>query len=265
MATYVIGDIQGCFTTLERLLERIGFDPARDRIWITGDLVNRGPQSLEVLRWASALGDRVITVLGNHDLHLLARAAGVRKPKMSDTLDAILEAADRDVLLDWLAHRPLLHRENDAVLVHAGLLPEWSIELAEALAWEGQDALRSRDRARTLTSLYYKRRPNQWSRGLKGHGRLQLIFDGFTRLRTCSERGELCLDYSGPPQGAPRGCKPWYELRPAGEKVTFFFGHWAALGLYRGERAIGLDSGCVWGGALSAYRLEDGTVFQEKR
>src|SRR3989304_5042828 len=153
MATYAVGDVQGCFTTLERLLRRIEFDPGRDRLWLVGDLVNRGPSSLEVLRWAKSMSKSVTAVLGNHDLHLIARAEGLREPRKRDTFDDVLEAPDRDALLEWLIGRPLFHREGDFILVHAGLLPEWSLEEAESLAWEAQEALRSRRRYPLAASL----------------------------------------------------------------------------------------------------------------
>jgi bis(5'-nucleosyl)-tetraphosphatase (symmetrical) len=263
MAIYAIGDVQGCFITLERLLRRIDFDPGRDRLWLVGDLVNRGPSSLEVLRWAKSMGRSVVVVLGNHDLHLIARAEGLREPRKRDTFDDVLEAPDRDALLEWLIGRPLLHREGDFVLVHAGLLPQWSLEEAEALAWEAQEALRSRRRYPLLESFEESGTSPRWGEDLKEPQRLRLVVDAFTRMRTLTSSGELCLDFDGPPRQAPEGCQPWFELCSFPPRATVLFGHWAALGLHLGRNAIGLDTGCAWGGSLTALRLEDRQVFQE--
>lgn len=241
MATYVIGDVQGCFITLQRLLERIDFNRSRDRLWFVGDIVNRGPSSLDVLRFVRGLGDRAVVVLGNHDLHLIARSRGRRERKRRDTFDDVLGAPDRDELIAWLSGLPLLYRESAHILVHAGLLPRWSLEEAEALARKAEKRLRADRLGRTL----------------------QNAVDVFTRLRTCTASGEMCLDYTGPPEQAPPGCRPWFELADIPDTVTIFFGHWASLGLHLGRNAIGLDTGCVWGGALTAMRLEDRALFQE--
>jgi len=241
MATYVIGDVQGCFTTLEKLLVRIDFDPLRDRLWFVGDLVNRGPSSLAVLRFIRGLDDRAVVVLGNHDLHLIARSRGTRGRRPRDTFEDVLEAPDRDALIEWLLHRPLLHREGDHVMVHAGLLPQWSLEEAEALAKKAEKKLRGDRLGKSL----------------------RIAVDAFTRLRTCTEDGEMCLSFAGPPSQAPAGCRPWFELARIPSAITIVFGHWASLGLHLGAQAIGLDTGCVWGGALTALRLEDRTIFQE--
>jgi len=263
MATYVIGDVQGCFTTLERLLRRIDFDAGRDRLWLVGDLVNRGPSSLEVLRWARSMGDRVTAVLGNHDLHLIACVEGVREPRRRDTFGDILEATDRDALLEWLIGRPFFHREGDFVLVHAGLLPEWSLEEAEALAWEAQEALRSRRRYQLLEAFEEGGASPRWDSKLVDSERLRLVVDAFTKIRTLRPAGELCLDFSGPPAQAPEGCQPWFDRCSIPPRATILFGHWAALGLHLGRNVIGLDTGCAWGRTLTALRLEDRRVFQE--
>jgi bis(5'-nucleosyl)-tetraphosphatase (symmetrical) len=265
MAIYAIGDVQGCFLTLTRLLERFRFDPQADRIWLVGDLVNRGPRSLEVLRWAMGLGDRLTTVLGNHDLHLLAVAAGVRELKPRDTLSAILEAADRDELLGWLSHRPLVHFEGPFLLVHAGLLPSWSASQARSLAREVERELASERQSRFLHSIYRAREePPLWDVKLTGAPRLRVITDALTRLRTCTRDGRMCLDFTGPPDAAPRGCIPWYDV-PDRKSLshTIVCGHWAALGLHLRDGLLALDSGCVLGGTLSGVRLEDREVFQE--
>jgi len=264
MATYAIGDIQGCFNTLKALLKRFRFDPNLDRIWLVGDLVNRGPRSLEVLRWAAGLGDRVTAVLGNHDLHLMGRAAGVRAPKSHDTLNGILEAPDRETLLGWLASRPLLHREGPFLLVHAGLLPSWSPSHARSLAQEVETQLRGKGREQLLKSLLEDRPILVWNERLSGASRLRVISDALTRMRTCTKEGRMCLGFNGPPQAAPPGCIPWYEVPGrASRSATVVCGHWAALGLSVQAGLVALDTGCVWGGHLTAFRLEDSEIFQE--
>lgn len=241
MATYVVGDVQGCFTTLERLLARINFEPSRDRLWLVGDIVNRGPSSLDVLRFVYALEDRAVVVLGNHDLHLIARSRGTRERKRRDTFDDILAAPDRDELISWLASRPLMHREGNFVMVHAGLLPGWSLDEAESLARKAEKKLKGDRLGKSLRT----------------------VVDAFTRLRTCNEAGEMCLEFTGPPEQAPKGFRPWFELANLPDDATVLFGHWASLGLHLGANAIGLDTGCVWGGSLTALRLEDRELFQE--
>jgi bis(5'-nucleosyl)-tetraphosphatase (symmetrical) len=262
MATYVIGDVQGCFITLERLLRRVDFDPVRDRIWLVGDLVNRGPDSLSVLRWAKAMERSVTVVLGNHDLHLIARSEGIREPRRRDTFDDVLRAPDCDSLIEWLVGRPFLHREGDFVLVHAGLLPAWSLEQAEAQAWEAQETLRSRKRYGLLEVVEDSGVASRWSTELTDPERMRVSVDAFTRLRTLTKDGEMC-DFAGPPEQAPEGCRPWFELCSFPEEVTVLFGHWAFLGLHLGRNAIGLDTGCVYGRSLTALRLEDRQLFQE--
>jgi bis(5'-nucleosyl)-tetraphosphatase (symmetrical) len=262
MAVYAIGDIQGCFRTLQRLLARIRFDPARDRLWLVGDLVNRGPRSLQVLRWARGLGDRATIVLGNHDLHLIGSALGVRRAKRRDTLEPVLDAPDCDELVDWLLQRPLLHREGAYVLVHAGLLPSWSLSQAETLAREAETALRQAPK-KTIEALR-TRTPVHWRQGLSPRARVRIALDSFTTLRTCSRSGRPCADFSGAPEAAPRGCRPWFEIpgrRSAA--ATVVCGHWAALGLRIQTGLLALDTGCVWGRVLTAVRLEDRAVFQE--
>jgi bis(5'-nucleosyl)-tetraphosphatase (symmetrical) len=263
MSTYAIGDIQGCHLTLRRLLERIRFDPDADRLWLVGDLVNRGPASLDVLRWAMELGDRVTVVLGNHDLHLLGRAYGTRRAKPRDTMDPILESPDREALLDWLRRRPLLRREGPFVLVHAGLLPAWTLEQAEALAREVEAVLGGTQPRRLLETLV-SGRPPVWHEGLGEEDRWRVAVQSFTAVRLCRDDGRVCEGYTGPPEGAPDGCHPWFELRddPA-SGVTVVCGHWAALGLRVEPGVMALDTGCVWGGTLTAARLEDGEIFQE--
>lgn len=264
MATYAIGDVHGCFGTLQRLLRKLPYDPGRDRLWFVGDLVNRGPCSLEVLRWAAEQGDRIVAVLGNHDLHLLARAAGVAEAKKKDTLEEILEAKDRDDLLDWLRNRPLVHREGEALLVHAGLFPEWSPADAERVAREVEERLRS-EKAPKLLAAAEQKAPEKWKESLTGQERARTALAGFARLRTLDGEGRLCADFSGPPALAPKGCRPWYAVpdrKSAG--VTVIFGHWAALGLRIKDGVAALDTGCAWGRQLTALRLDDWRVFQEE-
>jgi bis(5'-nucleosyl)-tetraphosphatase (symmetrical) len=247
MATYAIGDVQGCDVTLGRLLARCAFDPAADRLWLVGDLVNRGPRSLAVLRRVRALGDRAVVTLGNHDIHLLARRAGISAPKKRDTLDEVLAAPDCDLLCSWLAERPLLHRENGSVMVHAGLKPDWTIEDAERRARAVEACLRG-GRLGDLLS-----------------GRERALADDLsvlTRIRTLYPDGTLA-DYDGPPAGAPTGALPWFAHPRRSRDATIVFGHWAALGLHMRDGVIGLDTGCVWGRALTAVRLEDRAIYCE--
>ena len=257
MAVWAIGDVQGCYEPLQRLLGKIGFDPSRDTLWFTGDLVNRGPQSLEVLRFVRALGERAVTVLGNHDLHLLAVAAGQRARKR-DTFDDVLNAPDREALLDWLRHQPLLHH-SDALgytLIHAGLLPPWDLELARRLAAETQSVLRS-DRAGDFYAHMYGDLPDRWSDKLHGHDRLRVVVNAFTRLRFCDLDGGMDLHQKGAPGSQPADLLPWFALPGRrSRELRIVFGHWSTLGRYHEPGIIGLDSGCLWGGELSAARLD---------
>lgn len=259
MATYAIGDVQGCYSALRELLDQLRFDPARDRLWFAGDLVNRGPDSLATLRFIRGLGDAAVAVLGNHDLHLLAVAAG-GKPGRRDTLDEILRAEDRDELLDWLRERPLLHHapEFDCVMVHAGLPPQWDLTLARRCASEAETALRGRHADELLRRMYGDH-PDQWDEQLRGWPRLRFIINCLTRLRYCTPEGRLESGYKGRPGGQPRGLLPWFEAparRSAGTEILF--GHWSTLGqvIWPAQKVCGLDTGCVWGGALSALCLE---------
>jgi bis(5'-nucleosyl)-tetraphosphatase (symmetrical) len=262
MATYAIGDVQGCFGSLERLLDRIGFAPSQDRLWFVGDLVNRGDQSLAVLRYVKGLGAAAQVVLGNHDLYLLAAAAAVVSPGPKDTIQEILEASDRDDLLRWLRQRPLLYREPPFVLVHAGLLPQWTVQEAAELAQDAERELRGPDFHRVLRALYPSAHL-QWTDKLTGCERLATIIKVLTRLRACSPTGVMESSYTGPPDRVPPGFQPWFEIpgrKHAG--ATIVCGHWASLGLHCQDDVLALDSGCVWGRHLSAIRLEDRQVFQ---
>jgi bis(5'-nucleosyl)-tetraphosphatase (symmetrical) len=263
MALYAIGDIQGCKDSLDRLLEQLRFDPGADRLWLVGDLVNRGPKSLDVLRWAAGLGDAVVTVLGNHDLHLLARAGDVAPAKRRDTLDAVLAARDRDALIDWLRRRPLVHVEAPWVLVHAGLHPRWTIADARALAGEIETTLRSDDWRSVLGALQTP--AVDWSPALTGAARTRATLAWLTKVRMCEPDGTIASDFDGHPREAPKGLVPWFRL-PARAWATHVpvFGHWAALGLDVAADHVALDSGCVWGGKLTAIHLPERTLTAVK-
>jgi len=263
MATYVIGDVQGCYEELLYLLAELNFDRARDRLWFTGDLVNRGPQSLAVLRYVRQLGDTAVTVLGNHDLHLLAVAEGVGKLHDNDTLDEILAAPDRDELLHWLRGLTLLHHdaEGNYIMINAGLAQQWDLALAQQCAAEVEAVLRSDDYVEFLQNMYGNT-PDRWSTDLSGWARLRFITNCFTRLRYCDADGHLQLKYKGEPDTQPAGVMPWYQApgRPP-HRGHILFGHWSTLGLYRHQGVIALDTGCVWGGLLTAIRLEDQAIY----
>lgn len=258
MAVYAVGDVQGCFDALKVLVDRLAFDPARDRLWFTGDLVNRGPDSLATLRYVKSLGDAAVTVLGNHDLHLLAIAHGHGREKPLDTLHDVLAAPDRDDLLEWLRARPLLHHDADLgyTLVHAGLLPQWDLALAQALAGEVEAVLRG-DSPGDLFAHMYGDRPERWEPSLSGWERVRLIINGFTRLRYCDAAGRLDPRPKGAPGTQPQGLLPWFAVpgrRNANLRVVF--GHWSTLGAIARDGIVSLDSGCVWGQALTAARLD---------
>lgn len=259
MATYAIGDVQGCCDELEALLLALAFDPSRDRLWFVGDLVNRGPRSLDVLRLVQRLGDAAVTVLGNHDLHLLAIARGAAHLRPADqTLVPVLEAPDRDALLDWLQARPVLHHDPalGVTMVHAGLPPQWDIALARRCAAELETALRSEHSGRLFADMYGNH-PDLWDEALEGTDRLRFITNAFTRLRVCDKAGRLLLKHKGPPAKMPASAIPWFQVpgrRSAGARIVC--GHWSALGYHDGDGVLALDTGCVWGGRLTAQRLD---------
>jgi bis(5'-nucleosyl)-tetraphosphatase (symmetrical) len=258
MATYAIGDVQGCFDELQQLLRDCGFRKSRDRLWFVGDLVNRGPKSLEVLRFVRDLGSRAVVVLGNHDLHLVTQFEGFEKARRGDTLEGILSARDGRELVQWLRARPLMHVEGAHAMVHAGLLPQWTVGKALRLAGEVEAALTGRDYKAFLAHMYGSK-PDRWSDALEGWDRLRVIVNAMTRLRFCNAQGKMQLAAKG--VDAPRGFKHWYQTRRAG-RHRIVFGHWSQLGLKLTRSVAGLDSGCVWGGALSALRLDDDQLFQ---
>ena len=262
MAHYVVGDIQGCYVEFRQLLDVIGFDPGRDRLWLVGDLVNRGPDSLSVLRTVMSFGDAATTVLGNHDLHLLIVAAGHRRAHRADTLAAVLEAPDREALLGWLRRQPLVVREGELLMVHAGLLPSWTPATAVMLSREVEAVLAS-DRYDDFLRTLYGDEPARWDAALTGHDRLRVVVNACTRLRFCAPDDTLALAEKRGPEHAPPGFAPWFAhdgRKSAGVKA--FCGHWSSLGLLLAPNVAMLDSGCVWGGALTAMRVDDGRVFQ---
>ncbi|OQW30775.1 MAG: diadenosine tetraphosphatase [Nitrospira sp. SG-bin1] len=261
MATYAIGDVQGCHDALQRLVRRIRFDPAKDRLWFVGDLINRGPDSLEVLRYVKTLDGSARTVLGNHDVFLLAVAEGIVPLRPKDTIQDVLAAPDRHELLAWLRQQPLHHHENGFLMVHAGLLPQWTIADTVQYA-EDVEAVLSGPTYRTFLQELFSGPAPQWTPSLVGIDRLVSIARVLTRLRTCTPTGELS-DFSGPPEKTPNGFAPWFRIphRRSGD-ATIITGHWAALGLHLEPGHLALDSGCVWGRQLTAVRLEDRAVFQ---
>jgi bis(5'-nucleosyl)-tetraphosphatase (symmetrical) len=262
MATYAIGDLQGCLQPLQFLLGEIGYNARRDRLWFVGDLVNRGPQSLETLRFVKSLGPGAITVLGNHDLHLVTVAEGFGRVHKSDTLDAILAAPDRAELLAWLRARPMVHCEGEYLMVHAGLLPQWDTAQAQALAAEVEAALQGQQ-YQDLAREMYGNEPDHWSEQLTGYDRLRVIINAMTRLRICTPEGRMDFSHKGGLEDIPPGYLPWFEV--PGRKsasAAVVCGHWSALGLRVEPRLFTLDSGCLWGRTLSAVRLEDRKAFQ---
>lgn len=256
MSTYAIGDVQGCHDELLVLLDRIRFDPAADQLWFVGDLVNRGPRSLETLRTIRDLGNSAVSVLGNHDLHLLAVAEGISRTKHRDTFGDILAAPDRDELLHWLRQRPLLHHGGEFYLIHAGLPPQWDMDQANRLAQEAETALRSPDYREMLWHMYGNE-PNRWDDHLGDWERLRFITNSFTRLRYCTADGRMEFKQKGQPGTQPAGLMPWFEVpgrRSAGARILF--GHWSTLGFHVSQSAYCLDTGCLWGGELTALRID---------
>lgn len=270
MTVYAVGDIQGCYDCLRRLLDQVRFDPGVDRLWSVGDLVNRGPKSLETLRFLKSLGSALTAVLGNHDLHLLALLSDAHRDGKRDSLEAVLAAPDRDALCEWLRHLPLLHRErlavgngdaDDFLLVHAGLLPTWDTAKAESLAAEVAQVLRGPDWRDFLVAMYGDQ-PDTWDDALDGNDRLRVITNVLTRLRFCDARGRLELRAKLGPETAPPGFRPWFDFPRPPDDPVILFGHWAALDGRTGKaNIIGLDTGCVWGRRLTLMRLEDRRRF----
>jgi len=262
LAIWAIGDIQGCGNALRRLLahREIAGDP-QAQFWIAGDLVNRGPDSLGVLRQIMALGDRAVSILGNHDLHLLGVAAGVRKPSRSDTLDGVLAAPDAAQLLDWLRHRPLAHYAHGHLMVHAGVASAWTVDTTLKLAAEVSAVLRGKPWKKHL-GLFFGNTPDRWRKTLNEEERLRFAVNALTRTRLCTPKGRLDFAHKDS-AGAVDGLIPWFDVPfRKSAHATVVFGHWSALGLLLRPNVIALDTGCVWGGKLTAVRLHDRKVVQ---
>lgn len=264
MANYIVGDIQGCFDELQLLLKKASFDPSIDKIWFAGDLVARGPKSLETLRFVKSLGDSAVTVLGNHDLHLLAISQGIHPAKKKDKTDPIFKAKDRDELVDWLRRQPLLAEHSEFVVCHAGISPQWGLEQARKANDEVTEVLQGKSWKKLLKEMYADT-PDYWSDSLVAIDRQRYIINAFTRMRFCFLDGRLDMKCKLPPAEIDTNIlRPWFELK---DRVPFsktiLFGHWAALMGYQGKKVIGLDTGCVWGGSLSMLRWEDKTLFSQ--
>ncbi len=265
MAVYAIGDIQGCFHELNDLLDAVAFAPGCDELLLVGDLINRGPQNLETVRLIMSLGDTAVSVLGNHDLHFLAVCLGGHKPGRSDTFHDLLDAPDRDAIVDWYRRQPLLVVDErfDVVIAHAGVPHIWSVEAAAAYAAEVEAVIQGDGHADYFAALYGNE-PACWSDSLTGMPRWRIITNYFTRMRLIQEDGTLDFSHKGAVAQAPSGYQPWYELRagaPLGR--TLLFGHWAALDGHTGlSDVLALDTGCVWGRTLTAFRLDTGELFQ---
>jgi bis(5'-nucleosyl)-tetraphosphatase (symmetrical) len=255
MSLYMIGDVQGCDEPLGRLLEHIDFSPSRDTLYLLGDLVNRGPSSLSVIRRLIALDGAAHCLLGNHDLHLLATAHGVRKPHRSDTMGDILAAPDRDALLTWLRQRPMALYEHGWLMVHAGVLPQWDVDDTLARAHELEAVLRGADWTGFLREMYGNE-PALWSDALRGAARVRVIVNTFTRLRFCTAQGVMEFDTKDSAGAAPPGFMPWFDVPGRRtEGVPIAFGHWSTLGTVHRKDLEALDTGCVWGGCLTAARI----------
>jgi bis(5'-nucleosyl)-tetraphosphatase (symmetrical) len=261
MAIYAIGDIQGCLAPFKRLLDQISFDPRTDQLWLVGDLVNRGPDSLALLRFVRSLGDAVRIVLGNHDLFLLAAAEGIATVRHKDTIHDVLEAKDCSELMAWLRRQPLHYRKGSFLMIHAGVLPQWTIDESARFAREVEVVLAGREYRTFLHSLFHGP-TSQWNSSLTGQERLVSITRALTKLRTCTPTGEMS-GFSGPPEEVPTGYVPWFRIpHRKSADATIICGHWAALGLCIEPNLLAIDSGCVWGRQLTAVRLEDRAVFQ---
>lgn len=262
MTVFAVGDIQGCYDDLARLLDKLHFDSASDTLWLSGDLVNRGPDSLSVLRLVKELGDSAKTVLGNHDLHLLAMGLAGREVKRKDTLDKVLEAKDAGELLHWLRQQPLLHHCEDTgwTMVHAGISPQWSLKSAKKRAHEVETVLRS-DAGPELLGAMYGNLPDRWSKKLTGIERYRYIINAFTRMRYCRTDKSLDLEFNQAPDNATPDLVPWFKHpKRKTRELPIVFGHWSTLGHHAEQGAVGLDTGCVWGGCLTAVELEANTT-----
>lgn len=262
MATYAIGDIQGCYHAFQALLQRLKFNSAHDRLWLVGDLINRGSGSLEVLRWCFENQHALTVVLGNHDLHALVVAEGIVNAHRGDTLDAILQAEDREQLLHWLRMQKLMHYEHGYLMVHAGLLPQWTAKQALAYAAEVESVMHSDDYLDFFKQMYGNL-PDRWDADLRGIDRLRVITNAATRLRVCAEDGQMEFQFKGELEDIPAGYMPWFDVpQRASRDTQVIFGHWSALGLQQRDNIYALDTGCLWGGKLTAMNLETKAITQ---
>lgn len=255
MSVYAIGDIQGCYDELLRLLDAIEFNEHIDQLWFVGDLVNRGPKSLETLRFVKSLGNSAVTVLGNHDLHLIATALNLNKPRKKDSLEAILSAHDCDELLHWLRHRPLFHHNDEFCLLHAGLPPQWDFVQTERLAREVEQVLQGPDHAHFFKHMYGDK-PAIWSDDFNHHEKTRFVINCFTRMRYCDIHGQLDFHHKGPLGSQPDHLMPWFTVpdrKSADMKIVF--GHWSTLGYHEENNCYAIDTGCLWGGQLTALKL----------
>lgn len=257
MSIYAIGDIQGCFDELLKLLEILSYEPDKDQLWFVGDLVNRGPKSLETLRFVKSLGNGAVTVLGNHDLHLLAASCSAEATTRKDTINQVLEAPDRDELIDWLRHCPMFHHNGIFSMVHAGLPPQWDFKTTQEMAVLVERALRGTDYHVFLQQMYGNE-PNLWSNELTGIDRLRFAVNCFTRIRYCDREGRLDFEQKGPPGTQPELLMPWFQVpNRKNADMRIVCGHWSALGYYEARNCIAIDTGCLWGGQLTAVELGD--------
>ncbi len=262
MSTYAIGDIQGCYHAFTALLERLQFDSKQDKLWLVGDLINRGSGSLEVLRWCYQHQQSLKLVLGNHDLHALAVVHQFKPAHRYDTLQAIIDAPDSDELLTWLRYQPLMHAENDYVMVHAGLLPQWSVDEALNYAREVETVLQADDYHDFLANMYGNE-PNRWQDDLTGIDRHKIITNAMTRMRICTAQGEMEFEFKGELQDIPNGYTPWFDAPNRQSQTSqIICGHWSALGLLQRNDIYALDTGCLWGGQLTAMCLETHEITQ---
>ena len=262
MTTYAIGDIQGCYHAFKALLERINFNPSHDNLWLVGDLINRGSGSLEVLRWCFQNQQNIKLVLGNHDLHALAVVHQLKPAHKSDTLQDIIDASDVDNLITWLRHQPLMVADDDYVMVHAGLLPQWSVGQALTYASEVEHALQS-DSYQDFLAKMYGNQSNCWYNDIVGIERLRVVTNAMTRMRICTAQGEMEFNFKGTMQNIPAGYMPWFKVPVRKSKESLIIcGHWSALGLYQFDNIYALDTGCLWGGRLTAMCLDTRTITQ---
>lgn len=257
MAIYAIGDIQGCYNELRQLLDQINFDPTQDQLWLAGDLVNRGPHSLETLRFVKSLGDAAISVLGNHDLHLIATVVSLGKTGKKDTLGPILRAADCDELIDWLRRQRLFYHDGRFCMLHAGLPPQWDLALTQQMATETEQAIQGDDYQRFFRSMYGNK-PTLWQDDLPKTEKLRFAINCFSRLRYCTADGELDFSQKGAPGSQPAHLIPWFSVPGRkSQDLRIIFGHWSTLGFYQAHNVFGIDTGCLWGGQLTALKLDD--------